>query len=123
MHRVECKDSFENCEKKLINNISGLGMTIFCVIDHQKNAQDVNLNLGRTKLITFGNPSAGTVLMQKDREIGYDLPLRVLAWEDEGKVFLTYKMPSEIAKEYNISDEVLKKMDAVFNKLIESVIG
>ena len=62
----------------------------------------------------------GTLLMQKNREIGYDLPLRILLWEENGTVYLTYKLPSEIAKDYGLEGaEVLKKMDSVFNKVLE----
>ena len=99
-------------------------MIVFAVIDHGKNANDVGLKLGKTKLFVFGNPSVGTLLMQKNREIGYDLPLRVLLWEEGGTVFVSYKLPSEIAKEYGLEGlEVVSKMDGVFNKLLESVSG
>ena len=124
MHKVECKDVFEKCEKTLSEAITNLGMAIFSVIDHGKNADSVGLKLGRTKLIVFGNPNAGTLLMQVNREIGYDLPLRILIWEEGGRVFLSFKLPSEIAKEHGIENlEVVKKMDAVFNKVLESAIG
>ena len=121
MHKIQCKDTFENCEKKVTEVINKLGMTLFAIIDHSGNAERVGLSLGKTKLFLFGNPSVGTLLMQNNREIGYDLPLRVLLWEDGGNVYLSYKLPSEIAKDYGLeSTEVVKKMDAVFKKVLEA---
>ena len=122
MHKIQCKDSFENCEKKLTEMIGNLGLTLFSVIDHGENAEKAGLSLGRTKLFVFGNPSVGTLLMQRSREIGYDLPLRILLWEDGESVYVSYKLPSEIAKEYGLEGlEVLKKMDATFNKILEGL--
>ena len=44
-----------------------------------------------TSVLIFGNPRAGTPLMQTQQLIGLDLPLRILAWEDaEGRSWLTY---------------------------------
>lgn len=124
MHTVECRDSFDNCERRLTEAITRLGMSIFSMVDHGRNAQDVGLQLGRTKLFIFGNPSVGTLLMQRRREVGYDLPLRILLWEDQGRVFLTYKLPSEIAREYGLEDlDVIKKMDSVFTNLVSQVTG
>jgi uncharacterized protein (DUF302 family) len=37
-----------------------------------------------TEVLIFGNPKAGTPLMQANKTIGIDLPLKVLAWEDAG---------------------------------------
>ena len=90
-------------------------MRIFVVIDHSKNAEDVGLNLSKTKLYIFGNPSAGTLLMQRRREISYDLPLRILLWEEDGKVNISYKLPSEIAREYGLTN--LDMLDMLWKPL------
>jgi Uncharacterized conserved protein len=123
MHTITCKwSSFEECESRLIESVESAGMRIFAVIDHSKNAEDVGLNLSKTKLYIFGNPSAGTLLMQRRREIGYDLPLRVLLWEEDGKVNISYKLPSEIAREYGLTNlDILNKMDTTLQKTIENV--
>jgi uncharacterized protein (DUF302 family) len=47
----------------------------------------VGLPLRPTQVLIFGNPRAGTPLMQARQMVGLDLPHRVLVWEDgEGKV-------------------------------------
>lgn len=58
------------------------GLTLFTRIDHQKNAAGVNLTLRPTEVIIFGNPKAGTVLMQCDQNVAIDLPQKVLISED-----------------------------------------
>ena len=67
---------------------------VFAHIDHAAGAKKVGLALRPTQVVIFGNPQAGTPLMQSHQTIGLDLPLRVLVWEDAaGKVWLTYRRP------------------------------
>jgi uncharacterized protein (DUF302 family) len=88
---------------------------VFADIDHAAGAKSVGLPLRPTRLLIFGNPQAGTPLMQSQQTIGLDLPLRVLVWEDEaGKVWLTYRRPEFLAHRHQVSDrdEAVKALDA-----------
>ena len=87
---------------------------VFADIDHGAGAQKVGLSLRPTRLLIFGNPQAGTPLMQSQQTIGLDLPLRVLVWEDEaGIVWLTYRRPELLAQRHHIAgrDEAVKALD------------
>ena len=65
----------------------------------------MGLPLRPTRLVIFGNPQAGTPLMQSRQTLGLDLPLRVLVWEDEaGKVWLTYHRPEYLAQRHQVLD-------------------
>jgi uncharacterized protein (DUF302 family) len=78
---------------------------VFADIDHAAGAQKVGLALRPTRLVIFGNPQAGTPLMQSRQTIGLDLPLRVLVWEDAaGKVWLTYHRPELLAQRHHVLD-------------------
>lgn len=88
---------------------------VFADIDHAAGAQKVGLSLRPTRLLIFGNPQAGTPLMQSQQTIGLDLPLRVLIWEDEaGKVWLTYHRPEFLAQRHHVPghDEAVKALGA-----------
>jgi len=95
---------------------------IFAEIDHSKNASDVALSLDDDKVIFFGNPKAGTILMQVNRKISYDLPLRIAVWKENNEVYIEYKMPSEIAKEYGIIHDIVEKMDEFINSILRELI-
>ena len=41
------------------------------------------MKLRPTQVLIFGNPKAGTPLMQVAQSVGIDLSLNALAWEDE----------------------------------------
>jgi uncharacterized protein (DUF302 family) len=87
---------------------------VFADIDHAAGARKVGLSLRPTRVLIFGNPQAGTPLMQSRQTIGLDLPLRVLVWEDgEGKVWLTYRRPGLLAQRHHVTDrdEAVKALD------------
>jgi pyruvate/2-oxoglutarate dehydrogenase complex dihydrolipoamide dehydrogenase (E3) component/uncharacterized protein (DUF302 family) len=92
---------------------------LFAEIDHAAGAKQVGLSLRPTRVLIFGNPQAGTQLMQSQQSIGLDLPLRVLIWEDEaGKVWLTYRRVAELARHHGVTD-----LDATVKALDEGLAG
>jgi len=49
------------------------------------------VKLRPSRLILFGNPKGGAVLLQSSATLGLDLPNRVLIWEEaSGKVWVTH---------------------------------
>ena len=90
------------------------GIEVFAHIDHAAGARKAGLPLRPTQVLIFGNPQAGTPLMQGRQTIGLDLPLRALVWEDEeGKVWLTYRRVEELARRHHVTgqDETVKALD------------
>jgi len=101
--------------ERLKSLLSQKKIQVFADIDHAAGAQKVGLSLRPTRLLIFGNPQAGTPLMQSRQTIGLDLPLRVLVWEDEaGKVWLTYHQPAYLAQRHHVldRDEAVKNLSA-----------
>ena len=90
------------------------GIQVFAHIDHAAEAEKAGLSLRPTQVLIFGNPKAGTPLMQSRQTIGLDLPLRALVWEDEaGKVWLTYRRVESLARRHKVAgrDEAVKALD------------
>ena len=54
-------------------------------------------------LLLFGNPKAGTVLIEQQRTIAIDLPLKMLIWEADGKVMVAYNDPVYLARRHGIA--------------------
>jgi uncharacterized protein (DUF302 family) len=88
---------------RLVDFVQAKGATVYARIDHAANAAAVGLKLRPTELLIFGNPAIGTALIQEQQEIGLDLPLKVLAWEDEnGEVWLTYDDDEWLANRHRL---------------------
>ena len=100
--------------ERLKSLLSQKGIHLFADIDHAAGAEKVGLALRPTQVLVFGNPKAGTPLMQARQTVGLDLPLRVLVWEDsEGKVWLTYRRVADLARAHHITghDATVKALD------------
>ena len=92
---------------RLTAALDAKGVTVFARIDHAVGAQSVGLALRPTTLVIFGNPTAGTPLMQAAQTAGVDLPLKALVWQGEdGTVHLTYNDPMWIVARHGLGNEV-----------------
>ncbi len=81
------------------------GMTIFARVDHAAGAAKVGKNLRPTEVLIFGNPQGGTPFMECSQTVGIDLPLKMLAWEDESRqVWIGYNDPSYLAKRHGVPE-------------------
>jgi uncharacterized protein (DUF302 family) len=100
------------------------GLTIFAAIDHQKNAVDVGMDLGPCLLLVFGNPRAGTPLMQANPEAGIDLPFKVLIWTDkDGATWFGWNDPQWLARRHGLgaaADKTVAAIAAGMEKLCAS---
>jgi uncharacterized protein (DUF302 family) len=84
--------------ERLLAALKRRDLAVFARIDHAAAAAAVGMPLRPTEVILFGNPKAGTMLMQDQQRAGIDLPLKALVWQDaEGKVWLSYNTAEWIA--------------------------
>jgi len=96
------------------------GISVAARWDHAGSAKKVGMALKPMEVLIFGNPKLGTPLMQSNPRAGVDLPLKVLAWEDEkGQVWVGYTKPDTLAARYDIKDqgEVVKKITGALDGL------
>ncbi|MEM7563949.1 MAG: DUF302 domain-containing protein [Pseudomonadota bacterium] len=94
------------------------GFTLFCEVDHQANAASVDLEMPASRLLVFGNPVAGTKLMQKDITMSLDLPLRLAIFERGGETVMQHQTAEDYTRDYAVENHpVLEKVEALFNAL------
>ena len=108
------KDTLDRLEASL----KSAGITVFARIDHAGGAKSVGMDLRPTEVLIFGNPKAGTPLMQASQSIGLDLPLKVLAWQDAvGKTWLTHSDMARLARRYGLGAETAGAVAALAQAL------
>ena len=61
---------------RLTGLLDARGMKVFAVIDQAAEARQAGLHLRPTTLVIFGNPVAGTAVMDAAPEAAIDLPLK-----------------------------------------------
>ena len=68
---------------RLAAGVTTRGISIMARIDHAAAAAAIGMELRPTEVLIFGNPQAGTPLMQAVQTVGIDLPLKALVWQDD----------------------------------------
>lgn len=119
---IDSVNTMAETEKRLTAALDAAGLKIAARIDHEANAKSVGLDLAPTVLFIFGNPKAGTGLIEKERTIGIDLPLKILVWDDKGKIKIGYNDPAYIARRHGLdaSLPVLAQIAAALQRFAET---
>lgn len=119
---LSVKDTIDALAKAL----EAKGIKVVARVDHAAGAKAAGMEMAPAEVIMFGNPKLGTPLMQANPEIGVDLPMKVLAWQDaSGKVRVGYTAPDALKARYGIAgkDEVLatmaKALDGLTNEAVK----
>lgn len=95
---------FARTTANLERAIADEGLTLVTTIDHAASAYAAGLDLLPTTVFVFGNPRAGTPLMQEARTIALDLPQKMLVWQDEaGDVFVTWREPAAFGPDHGLA--------------------
>jgi uncharacterized protein (DUF302 family) len=107
--------------EKLEGLLQSRGATLFAVIDHSGEAHKVGMHMRPTKLLIFGSPKAGTLLMLAQPSVAIDLPMKILVWEDgDGHTWMSYNSPAYLKQRHGLPDELLNSV-AVVETLAASV--
>ncbi len=113
IRRQSAHDAVETA-RRFRELVQAAGMTIFAEVDHQKNAVEVGMTLGPTLLLIFGNPRAGTLLMQANPTAGVDLPFKALIWTDaEGATWLGWNDPQWVAERHHLGEAAAATVAAI----------
>jgi uncharacterized protein (DUF302 family) len=76
-------------------------------------------------VVVFGNPRAGTPLMQADPRVGIELPLRMLVWDQGAQTIVGYNDPKSLAGSYNLTTQAatLDAMSSLLHALANDAAG
>ena len=117
------EDTYKSLKEVLNNNPN---LKIIAELDHSGNAKKVDLQLDPTRILFFGNPKLGTVLMQDNPNVGIDLPQKMVVVSQNGRVKVLYNDPNYLKIRHSLSDAtdtVLEKMSAALNAISNAATG
>jgi uncharacterized protein (DUF302 family) len=81
------------------------GLAVVARVDHAAGATKVGKSLRPTEVMIFGNPQAGTPLMECAQGVGIDLPMKALVWVDaQSQVWLGYNDPVWLVRRHGGGD-------------------
>ena len=112
--RMRSAHSVAQTVQRLESLLKERGVMIFARIDFSGDAARAGLTLREEQMLIFGNPKAGTPLMQSAPAAGLDLPLKALVWEDaEGHTQIAYNDPHYIIRRHGLDAALAANLAAV----------
>ncbi|MGH8118031.1 MAG: DUF302 domain-containing protein [Rhodanobacteraceae bacterium] len=79
------------------------GLTMFARIDFSGDARRAGMAMKPEAMLLFGNPKAGTPLLQASPTVGLDLPLKALVWEDDrGDTWIAWNEPEYVLARHQL---------------------
>ena len=93
-------------------------LKISAEINHSEAAKGVEIEILESRLIIFGNPKAGTGLMQQNQAVAIDLPMKMLVYDDNGTTKVIYNNASILMNRYEI---MLPKLEEKMNALLDKI--
>jgi uncharacterized protein (DUF302 family) len=105
--------SFADTVARLKQLLAEKNVKLFSVIDQRAEARGAGLDLRDTTLVIFGNPAAGTPVMDAAPLSALDLPLKVLIWDDAGQTKVSYYAPATLAARHHLSADLAARLAAV----------
>lgn len=121
-HQVRSAFDFETTMQKIKAFLLERQIPIFAEIDHSQNAKDVGLELAGSKVILFGNPKVGTLLMQENINIAFELPLKIAIIQNAQEVIVEATNIQHLAQTYDIENsEAIEKIEALIGSIIQSI--
>jgi uncharacterized protein (DUF302 family) len=99
------------------------GMTVFARIDFAKDAAAAGLTMRPTQLLIIGNPVGGTPLMVATPGAALDLPLKVLAWQDESnRCWVSFNTPEYLQQRHGFPAALMANI-AGLEKLVQAAVS
>lgn len=118
MKLIPLKLSVSDSVKHIKESLGEKGFTLFCDIDHKANADGVELDMPASRVLIFGNPVAGTKLMQKDITMSIDLPLRLAIVDKDGQTMMIHQTTEDYCKNHQLENHpLLEKIETLYSTL------
>ena len=112
--RIASAHSFDETFASLESAVESRGLMVFVTIDFDEDAERAGLKMKPTRLLIFGNPKAGTPLMEAAPSVALDFPLKILVAEDSsGKAWVSYNSPEYLRIRHGIPEDLLKNISGI----------
>ncbi len=112
---VPCQSPVAETADRVEQLLRAKGMKIFLRLDQAEEAKAAGLTMRPMILIIFGDPKAGTPLMNRYPSLAIDLPIKALIWESaEGKVWLSHNSPEFLQQRHGMETRPFEAIGNLF---------
>ena len=114
MMRVRTRRPVPEVMQRLQDLLQARAIRVFAHLDFRADALAADMKLRPTQLLIVGNPQAGTPLIEAQPSVAIDLPLKILAWSDEGGfTTVAYNDPEYLRRRHGFPAELDKNISGL----------
>ncbi len=116
------QSDFDTVVEQLNAALDEKGLNLMATVDHAENAANNDLELPPTTTFIFGNPNAGTPLMQCQGSVALDLPQKMVVRETDEGIRIEWNDPHYLAERHGLQecDLPLDNIAGALNSVAES---
>ena len=111
--------------QRLVDAATEGGATVFATIDHAAGARSVGLDMPETRVLSVGNPAAGTPAMLAAPDLALELPTRLLVRKassgTSGSTVVFYD-PTVLGRRYGLGSEQVAGLAGIAG-LVDRALG
>ncbi|MGM0544974.1 MAG: DUF302 domain-containing protein [Pseudomonadota bacterium] len=121
IEHLTSETNFSTVVRQLNDALDDNGLTLMATVNHGQNAANNDLELAPTMTFIFGNPKAGTPMMQCQGSVALDLPQKMVVRETDDGVRLEWNDPHYLAERHGLEgcDLPLDNIAGVLNDVAE----
>ncbi|MGQ7261459.1 DUF302 domain-containing protein [Vreelandella sp. V005] len=122
IEHLTSESNFDTVIEQLHAALEEKGLNVMATVDHAQNAANNDLELPPTTTFIFGNPKAGTPMMQCQGSVALDLPQKMVVRETDDGVRLEWNDPHYLAERHGLEecDLTLDNVAGVLQAVAES---
>lgn len=98
------ESDFDTVIEQLNAALDEKGLNVMAKVDHAENAANNELELPPTITFIFGNPKAGTPMMQCQGSVALDLPQKMVVRETDEGVRIEWNDPHYLAERHGLEE-------------------
>ncbi|OAZ89397.1 DUF302 domain-containing protein [Halomonas sp. G11] len=104
IEHVTSDSAYSTVVRQLNTALEDNGLNIMATVNHGQNAANNDLELPSTMTFIFGNPKAGTPMMQCQGSVALDLPQKMVVRETDDGVRLEWNDPHYLAERHGLEE-------------------
>jgi uncharacterized protein (DUF302 family) len=105
---------------KLLEGVDAANMRVVAHINGQANAAKIGKEVPADQILEIFRPDFAIRVWSACKAAGYDIPLRIHVYDEDGKTHVACRLPSEVFAPYASQPlmEVAQELDTIFNTIL-----
>jgi len=115
---------FDEVLKTLQNKVAENGFRVLHIHNVQQTLKEKGFEIEEYSIVEICNAKFAYQVLSKDKEYGVMMPCKINVYAQNGKVWLSLPLPSELAERFEMNgvENIAKEVEEILKKIMDSSI-